>query len=204
MPLPKQEQTYSYEDYLTWPENERWEIIDGFAYMQATPTTFHQEITGGIFVQFYNYLKGKPCKVYIAPFAVRLPSRKEKNPSEISNVLEPDITVVCDKNKVDKKGCFGAPDLVVEVMSPSSAKIDRMIKFNKYEMAGVREYWIVEPDTRMVSVFTLDENQKYGRPNMYNDEDKIKVAIFPDFEVDLKEVFPEIDLTMQQEQEDQD
>lgn len=189
MLLPKEEKKYSYADYLNWPEGERYEIIDGVPYMQAAPSPMHQEILNSINVQFYNYLVGKPCKVYPAPFCVRLTNEEENRNEDINKIVEPDITIVCDKSKIDEKGCNGAPDMIVEVMSPSSIKMDRFIKFNKYEKAGVKEYWIVEPEGRIVSVFVLQENLRYGRPDVYSEDDKIKVSIFPDFIVNLKPVF---------------
>lgn len=113
----------------------------------------------------------------------------EKNHEDIKKVVEPDITIVCDKSKLDDKGYNGAPDMIVEIMSPSSIKMDRFIKFNSYEKAGVREYWIVEPEGKLVSVFALQDDQRYGRPEIYTEDDKIKVSIFPDLIVDLKPVF---------------
>lgn len=187
MPLPKPEQKYSYADYLTWDENERWEIIDGVPYMQAAPSRVHQEISGELYLQFGTYLKGKPCKVYHAPFCVRLDI--EKNDTDVKNVVEPDITIVCDSNKLDERGCKGSPDMIVEILSPSTGKKDRVDKFNKYEKSGVTEYWVVEPDQKIVSVFLLQNNSRYGRPEMYTEEDKIKVSIFPELEIDLKPVF---------------
>lgn len=187
MPLPKSEQKYSFADYLTLDENERWEIIDGISYMQAAPSRIHQEILMELSRQISNYLAGKPCKVYSAPFCVRLDV--EKNNNDIRNVVEPDITIVCDNSKLDEKGCKGTPDMIVEILSPSTGKMDKVIKFNKYEKSGVKEYWILEPDLKLVSVFLLQPSGRYGRPEMYTDENKTKVSIFPDLEIDLKTVF---------------
>ncbi len=189
MPLPQEERKYSFADYLTWPENERWEIIDGVPYMQAAPSPIHQEVLNNINVQFHNYLVGKPCKVYPAPFCVRITNGSENN-EDIKKVFEPDISIVCNKSKIDEKGCLGAPDLIVEVMSPSSVKMDRVEKFNSYEKAGVKEYWIVEPQGKIVSVFVLQSNSRYGRPEIYTEDQKITVSIFPDLTVDLSMVFP--------------
>lgn len=108
------------------------------------------------------------------------------------NVVEPDITIVCDNSKLDDKGCKGSPDLIVEILSPSSVKIDRVDKLNKYEKAGIKEYWIVEPEQKLVSVFLLQSNDRYGRPEMYTNDDKIQVSIFPELEIDLKFVFNNI------------
>lgn len=187
MPVSKAELKYSYSDYLTWNENERWEILDGVPYMQAAPSRIHQEVSLSLLMFFANYLQGKPCKVYHAPFCVRLDA--EKNDKDIMNVVEPDITIVCDNSKLDDKGCKGSPDLIVEILSPSSVKVDRVDKFNKYEKAGIKEYWIVEPDQKIVSVFLLQSNSRYGRPEMYTNDDKIQVSIFPELEIDLKSVF---------------
>lgn len=192
MPLPQEEGNYSYADYLTWPEDERWEIIEGIAYMQATPSPHHQEISVGLSAQFYHYLSGKPCKVYPAPFSVRLTQDLEMKDEDIKKVVEPDISIVCDKAKLDSKGCNGAPDLIIEIISPSSVKMDRFTKFNSYEKAGVKEYWIVEPEGRLVSVFVLQADQRYGRPEVYSEEDKINVSIFPDLIVDLEPIFIDI------------
>lgn len=190
MPLPQEERKYSFADYLTWPENERWEIVDGVPYMQAAPSPIHQEVLNNINVQFYNYLVGKPCKVYLAPFCVRLGDDAEQKHEDIKRVFEPDISIVCDKSKIDEKGCMGAPELIVEVLSPSSVRMDRVEKFNSYEEAGVKEYWLVEPQGKIVSVFVLQGNNRYGRPEIYTEDEKIAVSIFPDLVVDLSTVFP--------------
>jgi Uma2 family endonuclease len=187
MPLSKPEQKYSYADYLAWDENERWEILDGKPYMRAAPSRVHQEISMELATQFHTYLKGKTCRVFAAPFCVRLDV--EKNDDDIKNVVEPDITIVCNYSKLDERGCKGCPDMIIEILSPDSGKNDKLIKFNKYEKAGVREYWVVEPDLKLVSVFLMQSNGKYGRPEIYSEEDDIKVSIFPDLVIDLKPVF---------------
>ncbi|KLU62811.1 hypothetical protein CEB3_c07720 [Peptococcaceae bacterium CEB3] len=189
MPLAQEKGNYSYADYLTWPEDERWEIIDGIAYLQAAPSSTHQEILGGLFAQFHHYLSGKPCKVYPGPFCVRLTQDDVKINEDIKKVVEPDITIVCDISKIDERGCKGAPDIIVEIISPSSIKMDRFIKFNSYEKAGVREYWIVEPEGKIVNVFLLQDDQRYGRPETYIEDDEIKVSILTDLRIDLKPVF---------------
>lgn len=187
MPLLRQERNYSYADYLTWNEDKRWEVLDGIAYMRAAPSRIHQEISGELHRQFANYLQGKSCRVYHAPFCVRLDV--EDNDNDVKNVVEPDITVVCDSSKLDERGCKGTPDLIIEILSPTSGKKDKVFKFNKYEKAGVKEYWVLEPDQKIVSVFLLQSNTRYGRPDMYTDEDRVKISIFPDLEIDLNLVF---------------
>jgi Uma2 family endonuclease len=188
LPFQNQNERYTYKEYLTWPEEERWELLDGIPSMQATPSRIHQKISGELFLQIGNYLKSKSCEVYHAPFCVRLP-RGDESEEDVKTVVEPDLTIVCDKSKLDSKGCKGTPDLVVEIISDSSNRKDKLDKFNRYEIAGVKEYWIVEPEGKLVSVFKLGENKRYGRPEVYADEDLIKVEMFPGLEIDLKAVF---------------
>jgi len=192
MPLSKEDKLYTYADYLSYPECERWEIIDGVSYMQAAPAPIHQEILMELSKQIAVYLTGNPCRIYPAPFCVRLPQGDEKNTREVKNVVEPDISIICEKSKIDDKGCNGAPDMVIEIISPSSIKTDRVVKFNLYEKAGVKEYWIVEPDQKLVSVFQLQKNGRFSRPEMYTDEDSIMVSLFPDLVIDLGAVFTQI------------
>ncbi|WP_092335780.1 Uma2 family endonuclease [Desulfosporosinus hippei] len=189
MSISQENKEYTFRDYLTYPEDERWEIIDGVPFMQASPTPVHQEVLTELVRQMANYLTDKPCKVFPAPFCVRLPLSTEKNEYEVKNIVEPDISIICDKAKIDDKGCNGAPDMIIEIISPSSIKMDRVVKFNKYEKAGVKEYWIVEPDQKLVSVFVLQINQRYGRTEIYTEDDKITVSIFPDLVIDLIDVF---------------
>ena len=192
MELAKKQDIYTYEDYASWPENERWQILDGVPYMQATPTSKHQKVSGELFLQIGNYLKGKTCDVYSAPFGVRLPEKNKKKDKDILNVVEPDISVICDKSKIDEKGCLGAPDLVIEILSPSSVKLDKIIKFKKYEKAGVKEYWVVDIENRIVEVYRLQGKSKFGKIDIYSEEDKVKVSIFDDLQIDLAEVFKEV------------
>ncbi len=189
MPLPSKERKYTYSDYITWPEDERWEIINGVPYMQAAPTWQHQAISVELTSQFNAYLKGKSCRVFAAPFDLCIPDYNEGD-EEISNIIaQPDIVVICDESKLRKTGFFGVPTLIIEITSPSTTRIDKVLKFNKYEKAGVGEYWIVEPDGKFVSVFTLQENKRYGRPETYTDEDKIIVSALPGLTIDLSTVF---------------
>lgn len=187
MSLPNLEQKYTYADYLTWDESERWEIIEGTPYMQATPSRAHQKILMELSRQISNYLIDKSCEVYPAPFCVRLDL--EKSEKDIKNVVEPDISIICDTSKLDERGCKGSPEMIIEILSPSTVKLDRVIKLNKYEKAGVKEYWIVEPDQKLVNVFLLEPSGRYGRVGMYTDEDRIKISIFSELEIDLKTIF---------------
>ncbi|WP_084111043.1 Uma2 family endonuclease [Caldanaerobius fijiensis] len=138
--------------------------------------------------RFTNYLQDKPCRVFPAPFDLRLPEKDEED-EDVVNVLQPDIVVVCDSSRLRGTGFYGVPELIIEIVSPSSIKMDKLIKFNLYEKAGVKEYWIVEPEGKLVSVFTLGDNGWYGRPELYSEDDSIKVSIFPDLTINLKSVF---------------
>jgi Uma2 family endonuclease len=190
-PAKQEDKKYNYGDYLTWPDNESWEIIDGLPYnMSPAPTTEHQLISMELSRQFSNYLIGKPCKVFHAPFDVRLPYGNETG-ENIETVVQPDLLIVCDRSKIDKKGCQGAPDLVVEIISPDTAKKDLKIKFKLYERAGVKEYWIVDPSNKTILVYRMSDN-KYGEADVYASEDMVTVNLFPDFTIDLKEVFREL------------
>ena len=188
--VKKKQGKFTYKDYLSWPDDERWELIDGIAYnMTPAPSRIHQKILGELYRQIANYLTDKQCEVYFAPFDVRLPSGKEKNDDEITTVVQPDITVVCDISKLDEKGCKGSPDWVIEILSPATAKKDLKEKYFLYEKFAVKEYWIVYPDYKVVSVYVLNENKSYNIPVVYGEEDEIKVGIFEDLTIDLKTVF---------------
>jgi len=189
MPLPL-ENRYTLADALTWDEQERIELIDGYPVMMAPPTRAHQKIVSELNRQFGNYLQGKRCEVYPAPFAVRLFEQNDDSPENVDTLVEPDITVVCDPSKLDNIGCKGAPDLVVEILSPSTARHDRVTKFNLYQQAGIREYWIVDPDGKSVQVFVL-ENGHYAAKDFGTVEDKLKVTVLEDCTIDLSLVFQE-------------
>ena len=187
--LRKTDEKYNYADYLTWTdENERWEIIEGVPYMMSpAPRRKHQKVSGELFGIIWDYLKGKKCEVYSAPFDVRL--GEKNNDEEVETVVQPDISVICDEEKLDDKGCMGAPDLIVEILSPSTSKKDKFEKFYLYEKYGVREYWLVEIEEKLITVFKLQKDGKYGRPDIYSVEsDDIKVGIFDDLEVNVKEI----------------
>jgi Uma2 family endonuclease len=191
MAIPEKNQfyKYTYKDYLNWPEAERWEIIDGVPYnMSPAPTRKHQKISGELFASIHNYLKGKECEVYSAPFDVRLATNNESE-EEVTNVVQPDIAVICDKSKLDDKGCKGSPDLIIEIVSPSTLKNDLKDKFYLYEKTGVKEYYIVYPEEKTVVAYALNANGKYGGPKVFSEEDKMKIEIFESLSIDLNEIF---------------
>jgi Uma2 family endonuclease len=188
-PSRQPERKYTYQDYLNRTVDERYELIDGVPYaMSPAPSRKHQEITGELFEEFRNYLMHKDCRAYPAPFDVRFTINNEEENSEI-NVVQPDITVVCDKDKLDERGCKGAPDLIVEVISPSTGKQDRWLKYKLYEKVGVKEYWIIDPMNELVDVFVLEESKTYQLNGSYGKGDSIKVGIFEDLIIDLSTVF---------------
>ena len=189
MPVPAPKDHYTFADCLTWGENERIEIINGEAVMMSPPTRIHQEISGELFRQLANFLEGKKCKVYPAPFAVRLFEKDGDTPEDVDTMVEPDISVVCDHDKLDKHGCKGAPDLVVEILSPSTQRHDRLVKLDLYQRAGVREYWIVDPDSSTVQVFMLKNG--YLHPHeVYSEKDIAKVNVLDGCFIELAKVFP--------------
>lgn len=186
MQLPK-DKKYTYADYLTWDDGHRYELIDGVPYMMApAPTPLHQEISASLVAQLWAYLKGKRCKVYAAPFDVRLSADAEDD-----TVVQPDLSIVCDPSKIDERGCKGAPDMVVEILSPSTMRQDQITKLNKYRDAGIREYWIVNPETRSVQVCLL-EDSKYTIQG-FTDADTIPVHVLDDCSIDLGTVFPQVE-----------
>lgn len=184
---------YSYADYLTWKFQDFVEIIKGQVYkMSPAPTRYHQDISREIERPISNYLYKKTCKVYSAPFDVRLPLNGEEGEDAIYTVVQPDICVICDPKKLDDRGCIGAPDMIVEIISPSTAKKDLNEKLDLYESSGVREYWIVFPKERFIMVHLLNDKGIYEligsfEPNI--ETPTIKVNIFPDLEIIMEDIF---------------
>ena len=193
LPAKRIDDKYTYADYLTWNDDERWEIINAIAYnMSPAPSWRHQDISANLEFQTQKFLFGKSCKVYHAPFDVILQEGGESE-EEAKTVVQPDIFIICDKSKLTQRGCFGAPDLIIEILSLSTAAKDIEKKFNLYEKFGVKEYWIVYPKEQMIQVYKLDENKKYGRPEIYTSEDKIEVELFNgELVIDLTLVFEEL------------
>ena len=161
---------------------ERYELIDGVIFdMIPSPTSTHQRISSNLHTEFGLYLKGKPCKVFSAPFDVYLKDG-------IDEWVIPDLTVICDQSKIQEKGCVGAPDLVVEILSKTTAVKDRTVKLTLYRTAGVKEYWIVDPYGETVEVYQFGENV-FSLPDIYGVEDVMKVGIFDDLQITLREIF---------------
>ncbi|OQA71639.1 MAG: hypothetical protein BWY32_03858 [bacterium ADurb.Bin243] len=192
LPLKKPKYEFTYGDYYKWDDDKRWELIDGIAYdMTPAPLRVHQEIFVKLLSEFANYLKGKECKVYGAPFDVRLPEGDEAD-DDVPTVVQPDILVVCDKSKLDRRGMRGAPDLIVEILSEHTSKKDMTVKLDLYERHRVKEYWIVNPDGKNIMVFKFDnKSKKYKRPETYFAGDVLKAGIFKDLKIKLDDVFKE-------------
>lgn len=173
----RKEEIYTIEEIFALPDGERAELIDGKIYYMAPPSRTHQRISGYLYSEIYNYIKSNngDCEVYAAPFAVFL------NKDDM-NYVEPDISVICDNSKLDDKGCHGAPDWVIEIVSPSSKPRDYMTKLFKYRTAGVREYWIVDPDKQMVTVYGFEKETV----EQYNFDEDVPVGIYEGFSIAVK------------------
>ncbi len=172
-----QAKSYSEEDYYELGENVRAELIDGQFYDMAAPSRIHQEILSRLHAIIYNYIDAKKgsCRVYPAPFAVKLFD-------DAKNIVEPDISVICDKNKITDKGCYGAPDWIIEIVSPSSKQMDYFMKLFKYRSAGVREYWIVDPAKEQVVVYEFEQE----RMEQHSFGEEIAVGIYKDFSIRIQ------------------
>lgn len=188
-PLPA-EKRYTYADLLDWDTSVRYELYDGQPVALASPSDIHQEVSGELFRQLANHLLSKRCKVYSAPFDVRLFEEQGDSPEAVDTVVQPDLLVVCDPKKVDRRGVHGAPDLVVEILSESTRRNDRWTKFRMYQQAGVREYWIVDPAAQVVSVHVLEEGS-YPSPAVYKRDSVLPAAVLEDCQIDLSLVFPQ-------------
>jgi Uma2 family endonuclease len=193
-PLVYDVKRYSYADYLTWTDNVMREIINGVVYAFSAPIRNHAAAVGTFFGNAFNFIKRKKgqCKIYTAPFDVRLSVDGETDETKIYNVVQPDICVVCDPSKLDDKGCIGAPDLIVEVNSPSTSKKDLHYKFDLYEKVGVKEYWVVYPADRAVTVFLLQPDGKYDEGKTYDmvyGATHVPVKTLEGLVIELKELF---------------
>jgi Uma2 family endonuclease len=179
--------TYTYLQYLTWKLEERIELIKGRIFkMSPAPSMLHQSVLSELHVLFYNSFKKHNCKVFFAPFDVRLPIYKR---DEINTVVQPDLCVVCDAHKLDEKGCIGVPDLMLEVLSPSNTKHDLETKFNLYEEVGVPEYWIVNPIEKYVIVYTLVDDKYVGSKPYMNEKEVVLSSRFSELQVVVGDIF---------------
>jgi len=180
--MPAYKKSYTYEDYLTWDENIRWELIDGIPYIMAGANTAHQTILGNLYVPLWSFLEDKHCKVYLTDLDVRL------NVDTLDDsVVRPDIIIVCDHSKIDETCIKGVPDMLVEILSPSTAKYDKTTKYQRYLRAGVRELWIIDPKKKTVEVNILSED-KYVT-HLYTEKDTVSVHVLNGCDISLSKVF---------------
>ncbi|MDQ1350751.1 MAG: hypothetical protein QG657_1053 [Acidobacteriota bacterium] len=190
--MQKDVERFTYAHYMMWPDEERWELIDGIPYdMSPAPSRYHQEISMNLGFEISKFLKvkGKKCKVYAAPFDVRLPEGEQID-EEIMTVVQPDISVVCNPEKLDDKGCKGAPDFIAEITSLATIKKDMKDKLLLYEKHGVPEYWVIQPEDNIVMVYKLNEQKRYDRAKIFSKEDKIELKLKEGrIEIDLEKVF---------------
>ena len=184
---------YTYADYLRWRLEERIELIRGkILQMSPAPSRRHQEISMNLTQVILPAFKNRPCKLFAAPFDVRLPKKKTEEVKDAYTVVQPDLCVVCDLEKLDEQGCEGAPDLIIEILSPGNSRREMRDKYEVYEESGVREYWLVRPEDKSVQVFLLDEEKgKFYGIQPFVDGDRMPSHVFPDLKVDLSEVFAE-------------
>ena len=181
---------FSYKNYCEWMDDKRWELINGVEYdMSPAPSRIHQKLSGELFVRIYDVLKEKQCDIYAAPFDVRLPDYAEASDKEVFTVVQPDIVVVCDKSKLDERGCLGAPDLVVEILSPYTAAKDMKIKRDLYEKHGVREYWLVHPTDKTLMIYSLKQDKQYARAEIYTGRDIVESAVIEGLKIKLTDLF---------------
>jgi Uma2 family endonuclease len=191
---PRQHTPYTYKDYLKFTkESDKIELINGEFIKCVAPSRIHQHISIEVSSEIRNYIKSKKgeCKVYTAPFDVRLIKDTEDDRNSI-NVIQPDITIICDKNKLDDKGCKGTPDFIAEIVSPSSKRYDYVKKLNIYQDYGVKEYWIINPIDKTILVYLLnfDENDFfYERPILYSGNVKVKINVLEDCKIDFSDIW---------------
>jgi Uma2 family endonuclease len=180
--------SYTYADYLKWNFKERLELFRGKIFkMSPAPSRYHQEVSGNLHGLLWNFFNKNFCNLYAAPFDVRLVKVKSKDETVIT-VVQPDMCVVCDETKLDDKGCNGAPDLVIEILSPGNSKKEMGIKFDLYEENEVKEYWIVDPSEKTILIYSL-QNNKYIGLKPFIEDNNIKSVLFPELDFKLAEIF---------------
>jgi len=186
---PDPSYTYTYADYMKWKFEERLELIKGKIMKLSAPSTLHNKVGLKLINKVCNYLEGKTCFPFIAPFDVRLPVKNRRKDNEITTVVQPDLGVVCDLSKIDERGCCGAPDLVVEILSPGNSKKEVRIKYELYEESGVKEYWLIHPVEETVTVFLLNEMNRFEGGRIYAGGDMLNSTAVSGFSVNVSEIF---------------
>jgi len=180
--------TYSYASYLRWKFEERVELIKGKVFQMSAPFVNHQRLLGFLHTEMYVHLRNQPCEVFAAPFDVRFPDKSKVN-GKVYTVLQPDICVICDETKLDRRGCIGAPDIVVEILSPGNSRMELKNKFDVYQEYGVREYWIVHPEKRSFLKYVLNEDGVFVTGEPYEEGTEFVSDILPGFRLNVDEVF---------------
>ncbi|MCB2264401.1 MAG: Uma2 family endonuclease [Candidatus Thiosymbion ectosymbiont of Robbea hypermnestra] len=187
-----QSSRFTYADYCTWPEEERWELIDGEPYaMSPAPARIHQDVVVELARQIGNHLQENPCRVYVAPFDVRLPDHNEADEA-VTTVVQPDIAVICDPAKLDDKGCRGAPNWIIEILSPTTAAKDQIQKRTLYECHGVSEYWLVHPTDRILFVYRSGADG-YDKPLVLPTTGPCATTALADLTIDWDLVFTPVE-----------
>ncbi|MEM1318892.1 MAG: Uma2 family endonuclease [Bacteroidota bacterium] len=190
--------SYTYADYLTWNFFERIELIRGKIFrMSPAPSRYHQEVLGDLYFLIKRFFISRGnCRVYIAPFDVRLllPPHEVKD-EDIDTVVQPDICIFCNRKNLDERGAIGPPDWVIEILSPSTAKKDKTYKYDLYEFAGVKEYWIFDPVNKSLTIYSLDEKEKrYWKVGTFSTNQIVQPILFPELDIDLQDIMPDVDL----------
>jgi len=185
---PPADYVYTYADYLKFKFEERLELFKGRIMRMSAPNTRHQVLVGKLHLKLGNFLEHRKCNVFVSPFDVRLPKWNKVKDEEITTVVQPDLCIVCDEQKIDQKGCCGAPDIVVEILSPGNTKKELQNKFDLYEEAGVQEYWIVEPEEKLILIYTL-ANGKYIGKKPYSEGMIITTEILPGLAINVSDIF---------------
>jgi len=192
MVIPEENKNYTYADYLKLGEDISYEVINGEVInMSPSPTPRHQHVADELTAEFKMFLRGKGYMAFSAPTDVCLFAEKQPKPEDIQDWVQPDLSIVCDSNKIGDKNIIGAPELIVEVLAPSTARNDRLVKFNSYEKAGVKEYWIVDPLNMSVEVYNLTEGF-FEKTGVFGKREVLTAGIFPELKIDLKTVFHKV------------
>ena len=183
---------YTYADYLLWQFQERVELIKGRIRQMAAPNVRHQRISGTLFFELKQFLKNQPCDVFAAPFDVRLPLPAHRvKGNKVDTVVQPDICVICDREKLDERGCIGAPDLIVEILSPGNSRKEMRDKYELYQESGVTEYWVVFPSEQVLQRYILNEEHIYQAQLPNVEGDVVGVTFLPEFGLVVGEIFEE-------------
>jgi Uma2 family endonuclease len=181
--------SYTYADYLLWKFEERLELIKGRIFRMSAPSRLHQKVATNLVRHLINHLHNSPCEVYFAPFDVRLVRHDKATNKDVTTVVQPDICVICDRSKLDKRGCLGAPDIMIEILSPGNSRKEMRDKYQAYQENGVKEYWIIHPGEKNVLVFRLNDEEIYYGLAPLVEGDILITPILPGLEIDVTDIF---------------